>query len=275
MDELVLQTFRWMFWSPLVKDDVFLAPSSPSSQHDFIMILNEPPSSSTTIPTPCLSPVTSPSDFLCDSEPLFEGLLLTDVEEEDVLPSTPCSIEEEDVPSEPVENKRKRKSNGLFLPSKKAKCRTVFERLTESGIDWCRYCGTTEGVNWRPGPWGKRTLCNKHGCDYKGYGLASRLPRLDLSAYTTEKLSDRRRPIVQQFCTVCQSPELSTKDKLIPCQGGCSRAYHQHCYHSTIDLSSPWYCTDQCQKNKHNNLIAVDLPRKYLPLMRPQKPKHA
>ncbi|KAI9498106.1 hypothetical protein BDB00DRAFT_499052 [Zychaea mexicana] len=37
--------------------------------------------------------------------------------------------------------------------------RTIFERLTHAGIDWCRYCGTTEGVNWRPGPWGKRTLC--------------------------------------------------------------------------------------------------------------------
>lgn len=36
---------------------------------------------------------------------------------------------------------------------------TIFERLTQAGIDWCRYCGTTEGVNWRPGPWGKRTLC--------------------------------------------------------------------------------------------------------------------
>lgn len=37
--------------------------------------------------------------------------------------------------------------------------KTVFQHLTEVGIDWCRYCGTTEGVNWRPGPWGKRTLC--------------------------------------------------------------------------------------------------------------------
>ncbi|KAG0164318.1 hypothetical protein DFQ30_010140 [Apophysomyces sp. BC1015] len=25
---------------------------------------------------------------------------------------------------------------------------TVFEQLTLAGIDWCRYCGTTEGVNW-------------------------------------------------------------------------------------------------------------------------------
>ncbi|ORZ20800.1 hypothetical protein BCR42DRAFT_213494 [Absidia repens] len=36
---------------------------------------------------------------------------------------------------------------------------TLFEQLSYAGIDWCRYCGTTEGVNWRPGPWGKRTLC--------------------------------------------------------------------------------------------------------------------
>lgn len=36
---------------------------------------------------------------------------------------------------------------------------TIYQKLTKANIDWCRYCGTTEGVNWRPGPWGKRTLC--------------------------------------------------------------------------------------------------------------------
>lgn len=36
---------------------------------------------------------------------------------------------------------------------------TIYQKLTKSNVDWCRYCGTTEGVNWRPGPWGKRTLC--------------------------------------------------------------------------------------------------------------------
>lgn len=36
---------------------------------------------------------------------------------------------------------------------------TVFQQLTDASVEWCRYCGTTEGVNWRPGPWGKRTLC--------------------------------------------------------------------------------------------------------------------
>jgi hypothetical protein len=46
-----------------------------------------------------------------------------------------------------------------FLAEESDSNTTVFQHLTESGIDWCRYCGTTEGVNWRPGPWGKRTLC--------------------------------------------------------------------------------------------------------------------
>lgn len=36
---------------------------------------------------------------------------------------------------------------------------TLYQKLSKQNIDWCRYCGTTEGVNWRPGPWGKRTLC--------------------------------------------------------------------------------------------------------------------
>ncbi|KAI7906861.1 uncharacterized protein BX663DRAFT_494018 [Cokeromyces recurvatus] len=144
---------------------------------------------------------------------------------------------------------------------------TLFENLTRSGIDWCRYCGTTEGVNWRPGPWGKRTLCNKHGCDYKGYGLASRLPRLDLSAFVKEKLEDRRRPIVQQFCVICQNPEKNKEDLLRPCEGGCSRAYHLNCYPTSILDSSLWYCSPQCQENKEKNKVVVDLPRKYLPLM--------
>lgn len=36
---------------------------------------------------------------------------------------------------------------------------TIYQKFSKQSIDWCRYCGTTEGVNWRPGPWGKRTLC--------------------------------------------------------------------------------------------------------------------
>lgn len=91
---------------------------------------------------------------------------------------------------------------------------------------------------------------SKHGCDYKGYGLASRLPRLDLSAFTKEKLEDRKRPIVQQFCVICQLPEKSSKNKLISCEGGCSRAYHQDC-HTIKDI----YCNPLCHENKQKNKV--------------------
>ncbi|KAG2215221.1 hypothetical protein INT46_006624 [Mucor plumbeus] len=146
--------------------------------------------------------------------------------------------------------------------------KTVFQQLTDASIDWCRYCGTTEDVNWRPGPWGKRTLCNKHGCDYKGYGLANRLPRLDLSAFLNEKLIDRTRPVVQDFCFVCQSSGQTNKDhQLIYCQGGCSRAYHQHC-HTPLITANPaidsvrWYCSALCKENHFNlqDILVVELP---------------
>ncbi|KAI9279000.1 hypothetical protein BDA99DRAFT_531730 [Phascolomyces articulosus] len=135
--------------------------------------------------------------------------------------------------------------------------RTIFERLTHAGIDWCRYCGTTEGVNWRPGPWGKRTLCNKHGCDYKGYGIASRLPRLDLSAFIHERLEDRRRPVVQQYCVVCQGPESNEDNKLVPCEGGCSRAYHQLCRIPAITSyqDQQWCCSTVCRDNRKRNKV--------------------
>lgn len=100
---------------------------------------------------------------------------------------------------------------------------------------------------------------SKHGCDYKGYGLASRLPRLDLSAFAKERLEDRRRPIVQQFCVVCQSPENLNKNRLIPCKGGCSRAYHQYCYSpsaSTEEMNDLlWCCNSSCCENGQRNKV--------------------
>ncbi|GAN00598.1 hypothetical protein MAM1_0001d00020 [Mucor ambiguus] len=136
---------------------------------------------------------------------------------------------------------------------------TVFQQLTDASVDWCRYCGTTEGVNWRPGPWGKRTLCNKHGCDYKGYGLASRLPRLDLSAYMDENIEDRIRPIVQEFCLVCQCPDQVENNQLVHCQGGCSRAYHRQCHKplTKADPSAPWYCGELCKENRQLKKVGM------------------
>ena len=106
---------------------------------------------------------------------------------------------------------------------------------------------------------------SKHGCDYKGYGLANRLPRLDLSAFLNEKLNDRTRPIVQDFCIVCQSPGQTDKDyQLIYCQGGCSRAYHQHCHTPLITVnpaidSVRWYCSALCRENRKLKKVGMYL----------------
>lgn len=143
-NEFLQQTFRWMFRAPqqhLVKDDVFFAPLEQKIKENI------------TIPTPCLSPVTSPSDFLYDHEPLFDGIDPLDVEE-DKKPKRK-SLKRKIIELENELSDYKKKFSKLSHTAKK----TVFEKLTQSGIDWCRYCGTTEGVNWRPGPWGKRTLC--------------------------------------------------------------------------------------------------------------------
>ncbi|KAI8876659.1 hypothetical protein K501DRAFT_261787 [Backusella circina FSU 941] len=272
----------------LVKDDVFFtADSPPALSNDITLIYKKNQLSdnrSSWAPTPCLSPVTSPSDFLYDREPLFDGI--GDFNEHPSVAINPASLLTDSsaalsAADKVHDNKSSHKDENTFEQDldwsalSSASKDTLFEKLTHSGIDWCRYCGTTEGVNWRPGPWGKRTLCNKHGCDYKGYGLSSRLPRLDLSAFAKEKLEDRRQPIVQQFCVVCQSPENLNNNRLISCKGGCSRAYHQYCYSPSLSTEemndSLWFCNSSCSENGQRNKVYVDLPRKYLPLKNSKK----
>ncbi|CEI98026.1 hypothetical protein RMCBS344292_12144 [Rhizopus microsporus] len=319
-------------FKPIVKDDVFLA--EPWIDHDD----NASLSSHSSLKSPCLSPVTSPTNFLYNHEPLFDGiedqLFIKEEEKEhddqQVIPTKEPSQRtdrlllinnnnnnEQDTEydhhwfnifdtfhthttNEPHKRKRADSNNSIdwlekpcqqkrrkkiykktqFLTRKKSisgfqmndqykqDCqvvepiegedrKTMFQQLTESGIDWCRYCGTTEGVNWRPGPWGKRTLCNKHGCDYKGYGLASRLPRLDLSKFQHENIYERQRPVVQLFCNVCHSPEEEQNNKLVMCDGGCSRAYHQQCYSPVIEPCPTmyWYCNATCKENRQRNKV--------------------
>ncbi|KAJ2079770.1 hypothetical protein H4R24_003549 [Coemansia sp. RSA 988] len=154
---------------------------------------------------------------------------------------------------------------------------TIFEDLSHDGVDWCRYCGTTEGINWRPGPWGKRTLCNKHGCDYKGYGFASKMPRLNLKAFADELLDERIRPVLQTFCQICQQDCSEDSNVLIHCDG-CHRAYHQSCHPdgilaSDISLDTPWYCEPSCHDNARRRRILVELPKCRLPYM--CSPRHA
>ncbi|KAJ1659397.1 hypothetical protein IWQ61_001529 [Dispira simplex] len=148
---------------------------------------------------------------------------------------------------------------------------TLYETLTQTSIDWCRYCGTTEGINWRPGPWGKRTLCNKHGCDYKGYGFACKLPRLDLKAYVSESIEERDRPVLQLFCTACHDSRSYAGNVMVRCEG-CPKAYHQQCFpggipDSLVQSNGTWYCDANCPANCRSKRVVVELPRKRLPLM--------
>ncbi|POG62623.1 hypothetical protein GLOIN_2v1694261 [Rhizophagus irregularis DAOM 181602=DAOM 197198] len=187
--------------------------------------------------------------------------------------NTPASLPIESPPqcfATPVEESNE--MEGLEVTSPRpTQSPTIFQTLTKSGIDWCRYCGTTEGVNWRPGPWGKRTLCNKHGCDYKGYGFACKLPRLDLTGFVNESVEDRDRPVLQLFCTVCQKQESYMSNVLVRCEG-CFKAFHQKCFSSqitdeTVSSSEQWFCEAGCSDNVRRKRIVVELPRKKLPLM--------
>ncbi|KAG0245636.1 hypothetical protein B0O80DRAFT_429004 [Mortierella sp. GBAus27b] len=160
--------------------------------------------------------------------------------------------------------------------SKQGKQPTLFQILTKHGIDWCRYCGTTEGVNWRPGPWGKRTLCNKHGCDFKGYGFACKLPRLDLTSYAHETVDQRIRPVLQHFCHGCQSQESCAGNVMLRCEG-CPKAFHQKCHNEAIPdeialSDKPWFCDEACKENVKKRRVCVELPKKRLPLMSTPKP---
>ncbi|KAJ3161659.1 hypothetical protein HDU86_006429 [Geranomyces michiganensis] len=148
---------------------------------------------------------------------------------------------------------------------------TVYETFTKSGLDWCRYCGVTKSgqttASFRPGPWGKRTLCNKHGCDYKGYGYADKQSRLDLSSFTRESVQDRIRPVIQDYCISCFQRDSLHSRKLVQCDG-CARAYHPECYGRSSHIDNEiWYCEPTCEHSRAIGKIALDLPKARLPYM--------
>lgn len=120
--------------------------------------------------------LTSVSEYQLQS--LNEDIFSTtswDEEEEEALYSDSASEEDEDfkapVKYTPKKNKKTHSVKHADIsqpvieddmpqaPSRPTAYPTIYQKLTKANVDWCRYCGTTEGVNWRPGPWGKRTLC--------------------------------------------------------------------------------------------------------------------
>jgi len=114
--------------------------------------------------------------------------------------------------------------------------------------------------------------CNsKHGCDYKGYGFACKLPRLNLTEFEHESVNDRVIPVLQLFCSSCQERE--HQGNTMRC-AGCPRAFHSGCLEAGMKWTrGVWYCTSTCEESSQARRIVVDLPRKRLPLM--STPKNA
>ncbi|KAI8141861.1 hypothetical protein BJV82DRAFT_165146 [Fennellomyces sp. T-0311] len=112
---------------------------------------------------------------------------------------------------------------------------------------------------------------SKHGCDYKGYGFACKLPRLDLTGFAHEAINDRDRPVLQLFCSVCHRQESWQGNVLVRCEG-CPKAMHQKCSQGQLTeefvaSDEQWFCDAACHENSRRKRIVVELPRKRLPLM--------
>lgn len=117
------------------------------------------------------------------------------------------------------------------------------------------------------------TLFSKHGCDYKGYGFACKLPRLDLTGFTKESIDERDRPVLQLYCSGCQCKDSWEGNVLVRCEG-CPKAFHQKCCSNPEELNDEfvsskkaWFCDAACSENAKRKRIVVELPRKRLPLM--------
>lgn len=138
----------------------------------------------------------------------------------------------------------------------------IYEYFNEKGIDWCRYCGVAgeTGTFWKLGPWGDRTLCHKHGCEFFGCGFARvTKTRLDLTEFYNEKRSDRIRPIISEYCSSCwgKLDDDDLSNTTVSCNG-CPLAFHKTCYNNfsspLLDIH-PFYCTESCHENFEKCLI--------------------
>lgn len=145
----------------------------------------------------------------------------------------------------------------------------IYHQLTAAGVDWCRYCGVAgdTGTFWKLGPWGDRTLCHKHGCEFFGSGFArATSSRLDLTAFYQETRASRTQPIIKDFCAGCwqslhddNSEECAHKT----CHG-CPLAFHAGCLKGEghVDACGNWYCTAACESNFAACLIRPQFPSK-------------
>ncbi|KAJ3365509.1 hypothetical protein GGF31_008534 [Allomyces arbusculus] len=137
---------------------------------------------------------------------------------------------------------------------------TMYEQLTARSVPWCRFCGVTESPNWRQGPWGKKSLCNKHGCAWSGIAGNKRI-RLDLRGYVEETLEDRIIPVVQDYCWLCQGKEQRDVAHDLQRCGGCQKAFHATCLRTAGPPragATRWFCSVSCSLRTVDNLVIED-----------------
>lgn len=142
---------------------------------------------------------------------------------------------------------------------------SIYEKFTEKGIDWCRYCGVAgeTGTFWKLGPWGDRSLCHKHGCEFFGCGFARvTRTRLDLTEFYGEKRIERKKPIISEFCSICWN-RFTESDQILSCSG-CPISFHKSCRSLEQEQQHQFYCSDNCKYSWKNSLIRPQFPSKSL-----------
>ena len=130
----------------------------------------------------------------------------------------------------------------------------IFEALSRACMPWCRYCGSTESREglWRPGPWGKDTLCRKHGCGYLGFDQSYGWNALDLTRFSKEE-KRRTFPILHSYCRTCYLKLSETGLKR--CRG-CQAGYHEKC------VDQDWYyCGDRCKSLKERPCLKYNISK--------------
>jgi len=127
----------------------------------------------------------------------------------------------------------------------------LYARLGKRSKHWCRFCGTTAGQKWYPGPWGPGTVCYRHSEQCKG------ADKVDLSCFLHEK--ERKEPVVRDYCGKCWG-RLDVRSSCLRCYG-CPFAYHVGCVPAGSKMiNGRWFCSASCQGHLENLGINVNLP---------------
>lgn len=64
------------------------------------------------------------------------------------------------------------------------------------------------------------------------------------------QLSDRSRPVTQEYCCLCYCGNSERSNPIVACQG-CSVSYHRRCFPASIPpevlkMGAPWFCSTKC-----------------------------